>query len=1030
MHTLLNIYACTYFPDKFFGSLLLLATLFGCGSESTEVVNYDSLSVEEKRLPQYATAGLTVAPDLKVTLFAAEPALTNPTNMDIDSRGRIWVCEGYNYRPALNPNNPTKEEGDRILILEDTNGDGQSDKSTVFYQGNDVNAALGIKVMGNKAIVSCSPNVFLLTDTDGDDKADKKEILYTGIGGVQHDHAIHAFVFGPDGKLYFNFGNEGGHLMDKDGKPVTEQTGTRVADEGNPYRQGMVFRVNPDGTDLEVVAHNFRNNYEVAVDAFGTLWQSDNDDDGNKGVRINYVMEYGNFGYRDEITGEDWRTYRTGMEEEIPRRHWHLNDPGVVPNLLQTGAGSPTGILVYEGSLLPERFHNQLIHADAGPGVVRAYAITKDGAGYSAEIMDIVQGKDQWFRPSDVCVAPDGSLFIADWYDPGVGGHQMGDLQQGRIYRIAPKGIDYEVQEPDLSSPEAAVAALQNPNLSVRYLAWNKLHEWGTAAEAALKEMLASENPRHQAQAYWLLSKLDNKGPEYMMQALESKNPDIRITGIRMARQLEMDILPVLQKMAKDASPQVRREVAIALRYLDSATANELWAELALQHDGKDRWYLEALGIGADMYPNQRFKAWMEKNNDDWDTPAGRDIIWRIRADDAMPLLANLIEASESDTYQDRLRYFRAFDFHQHPDKQKVLSSLATQQHPNQESITLLALNHLDVNTVQQSPKLNSALQASLQSVRGRQEYLELIKKYELTGYNKDLLALAIEKSDEEIGSEAVRLLIDMGGKSMIEKVLSSDNEDDIRKMIAALKRVNSSESVEVLQSIILNQEQPKPIREEAVMAFAGSWEGEDRLLEIVRSGDLHADLDSVAMQVFSMTMRNSLYEEAATLLNITDSLTKSAIAPVSKLVSMKGDPVNGKTVFSKLCQNCHMVGEKGVDYGPALTEIGDKLPKEGLYKAILEPGEGISFGYEGYNVTLKDGSLVNGYILSKTEDELRMRMYGGLTNTYALNNVASIEEMDQSLMFDNLERAMSEQELVDLVAYLTTLKKEAISLR
>ena len=113
----------------------------------------------------------------------------------------------------------------------------------------------------------------------------------------------------------------------------------------------MVFRCNPDGTGFETLAHNFRNNYEVAVDSFGTLWQSDNDDDGNRGVRINYVMEFGNYGYTDEMTGAGWQSPRTNIETEIPLRHWHLNDPGVVPNLLQTGGGSPTGICVYEGQL-------------------------------------------------------------------------------------------------------------------------------------------------------------------------------------------------------------------------------------------------------------------------------------------------------------------------------------------------------------------------------------------------------------------------------------------------------------------------------------------------------------------------------------------------------------------------------------------------------------------------------------------------------------------------------------------------------
>ena len=121
------------------------------------------------------------------------------------------------------------------------------------------------------------------------------------------------------------------------GDTVVDVHGYKVVTNGKPFREGMVMRANLDGSNVEVLGNNFRNNFEVAVDPYGTLWQSDNDDDGNKGTRINYVMEYGNFGYRDEMTGASWSARRTNMEKEIPLRHWHLNDPGVVPNILQTG---------------------------------------------------------------------------------------------------------------------------------------------------------------------------------------------------------------------------------------------------------------------------------------------------------------------------------------------------------------------------------------------------------------------------------------------------------------------------------------------------------------------------------------------------------------------------------------------------------------------------------------------------------------------------------------------------------------------
>ena len=178
------------------------------------------------------------------------------------------------------------------------------------------------------------------------------------------------------------------------------------------------------------------------------MWQSDNDDDGNKGVRINYVMEYGNYGYSDEMTGAGWNSPRTNMETEIPLRHWHQNDPGTIPNLLQTGAGSPTGIIVNEGTGLGPQFTNQIIHCDAGPRTVRAYPVENDGAGYKATIVDLLTSTDNWYRPADVNIAPDGSLYVADWYDAGVGGHGMADHERGKIM-----GRVYRVAAPDGAKP-------------------------------------------------------------------------------------------------------------------------------------------------------------------------------------------------------------------------------------------------------------------------------------------------------------------------------------------------------------------------------------------------------------------------------------------------------------------------------------------------------------------------------------------------------------------------------------------------
>ncbi len=625
------------------------------------------------REPADALDGLEVGTGLAASIFATEPQLLSPSNIDIDHRGRVWVCEIVNYRG----HNGKRPEGDRILILEDTDGDGLIDQEKVFYQGRDIDSPHGVCVLGNKVIVSAGDKVQVFTDSDGDDKADSKETLFSGISGAQHDHGIHAFTFGPDGKLYFNFGNNGRQIKDKDGKPIIDMAGNEVAAKRQPYQEGMVFRCNLDGSEFETLGWNFRNNWMVTVDSYGNLWQSDNDDDGNKGVRINYVMEFGNYGYKDEKTGAGWKVPRTGMSQTIPEQHWHLNDPGVVPNLLQTGAGSPTGITVYEGDLLP-MFRGHLVHCDAGPNVCRAYLIADSGAGYSAKIREVLTGvSDKWFRPSDVKVAPDGSLVIADWYDPGVGGHGMGDLDRGRLFRVMPGDHDgsYQVPKFDFDSVAGAIEALKNPNYAVRYLAWQALHKMGSGAEEALQKLASSENPIYRARALWLLGKIDGRGMKTVKQAIADKDPNIRIVGIRLARQLKLDLDDYVAPLVRDPSPQVRRELAIALRHSKSPRMPELWAQLATQHDGKDRWYLEALGIGADLKPEACFAAWLDAVGSDWNTPGGRDIIWRSRANAAADYLVKVLQDPKT-TEAQQDHYMRAFDFHNGANKEAALKSL------------------------------------------------------------------------------------------------------------------------------------------------------------------------------------------------------------------------------------------------------------------------------------------------------------------------------------------------------------------
>ncbi|HEX8038004.1 MAG TPA: PVC-type heme-binding CxxCH protein [Chryseosolibacter sp.] len=977
----------------------------------------------DEHSPESSLADLKVYDGLSVGLFASEPMFSNPTNMAIDSRGRIWVTEAYNYRNKLNPKNPERKEGDRIMILEDTDQDGKADKSKIFYQGTDVNAALGICVIGDKVIVSCSPNVFVFTDADGDDTPDKKELLFTGIQGEQHDHGMHTFIFGHDGRLYFNMGNAGETLLTPAGDTVVDIHGRKVVTDGKPFRQGMALRCDLDGSNVEVLGYNFRNNYELAVDPYGTVWQSDNDDDGNKGVRINYVMEQGNYGFTDEMTGAGWRARRTNMEKEIPLRHWHLNDPGVVPNLLQTGSGSPTGILMYEGTMLPEVFRSQLIHCEAGHNVVRSYVVENDGAGYRAKIVNLLEAtKDQWFRPSDVTAAPDGSIFIADWYDPGVGGHQVGDLDRGRIYRVAPPDTEYVIPAVDRTTPEGAVKALLNPNMDVRYQGYQSLVKMGHDAEPELAKLWKGENPRHRAQAFLLLTRLDEKRDAYFAEALSDKDPNIRISALRTARQLNHDLLAAASRLKNDPSPQVRREVALAIRGNSTSEAAQMWTELATQYDGKDRWYLEALGISADPNADLYFQTWRSKVGKDWNKSANRDIVWRSRSREAMPLLAQLITTSDD---KEMLRYFRAFDFHRDASKQKVLASLIA---ISKDAKLLYALKHIDAASFQMTPAVRTKLNSVLDKSKGQLDFVDLVAKYKLENKAPDLLETALQYPDSASGREASRILLNWGRQDLFENVLKSGDKQRTIALVKSLKpNIYDTKTMDLMERIFMDSTRDLEIRTLAVRSFSGPWQAEDRLLELAKENKIPEDLHVAAGGVFQSSWRGELREEGAKYIKLPGSKEGAPLPAISVLADAKGNAGNGQTIFKNICSNCHQVNGEGTNFGPDLSEIGSKLPKEAIYNSILFPDQGINFGYEGYRIELKDGSTAMGKIVSETENKIDLQ-YMSAQQTVDKSQVVSRTKMENSMMPGNLHSLMSQQELVDLVEYLSGLKKTVAS--
>ena len=1008
--------------------LLLGFLLCTCDRAQTggtdDAVDFTALSDSAQHELANAPLSFELAPGLGLQTFAGEPMLTNPTNLDVDERGRAWVCTAQNYR-RNNHDHPYKDGGDEILILTDTDGDGRADERKVFFKGPEVNAALGIAKLGEKVYVAASPNLLVFTDADGDDVPESMDTLFTGLDGVDHDHGVHAIVFGPDGKLYFNFGNEGKRLRLKNGQLAQTRHGETV-EEGKSFRQGMVFRMNADGSDLEILGHNFRNNFEVAVDAYGRMWQSDNDDDGNQATRINYVMDYGNYGYHDELTGASWQTNRVGQDPAIPKRHWHLNDPGVVPNLLQTGSGSPTGILVYAGDQLPERLHGQMIHCEPGHNVVRSYPVTEKGAGFTAEMVPLMTSTDSWFRPSDVCTAPDGSLLVADWYDAGVGGHLMGDIQRGRIYRLYGEGHEtYAVNPADLTTTAGAIAALGHPNQATRFLAYRTV-QTAPDAEQKLLDLVQDDSApsRLRARAAWALADRTQGADPLLDNLLATEDLLLHETAIRMTRQYPGDgnvtlLRAVRTGLASDV-PALLREAALSLRFAEGAEADALWADLANKYDGQDRWYLEALGIGSDRFPADRFAAWI-KTRPDLTDAAARQIVWRSRAPRALERYPELIATSRDSAELASL--FRGLHFHDGRRAGKVIeTALYTEDHPERDAVVRLALAATDKEALNSSPRIQARLQEVMPTLRGTDGWLMIVDNASLKGEIPLLLDQALASDENDFQDRAAKIIAKVGG---IEALQSRFRAGDVEEKDAVVHLARHSQdwpAEQWLKALRKDEAQPLQIRRRATQSLANYWNGMPFLLDEVQSGDLPREEAEYIARVLSRCWRGE--QRSAAIAWLAANRSSDAI-DLDAVVAMNGDIAHGKEVFTDYCASCHQVGNEGVRYGPALTQIGDKLGRGALVSAIAYPSEGIGFGYEGVTFKTKDGKQHTGYVESQTENEITLRMMGGVSKVIAKRDVTERTELAESLMTAGLTEIMEARELADLLAYLETLRAE-----
>jgi putative membrane-bound dehydrogenase-like protein len=698
-----------------------------------------SVQAGQKPAPQPVRIPLDlfqVPEGFEITLWAASPMLHNPTNIDIDRDGRIWVAEGVRYRS----HHARRPEGDRIVVLQDKDGDGKADSTHTFVQEPALIAPLGVSVIDNKVVVAQPPDLIVYTDVDRnlrfDPAVDRREVLLTGFQGINHDHSLHSVTVGPDGKWVWNAGNTGAMFTDRSGKtfrifgsyrpntvgpfPYPHDPAAHAgkpSDDGHVYVGGFSARMNPDGTNVEIIGHNYRNSYEQSVTSLGDVFQNDNDDP--PACRVSWVMEYANFGFSSNDGQRTWQADRR-PGQSVAVAEWRQDDPGMTPPGDVYGGGSPTGNVFYENGALGPSWEGTFFAAEPGRNEVFSYQPTRQGAGFGLERKifltsnvkreyagsDFIGGNttakgavETLFRPSDIAVGPDGALYISDWIDARVGGHQdLDDTVSGAIYRIAPKGFAPKVPAFDAATVDGLITALRSPAVNVRAIGFEGLKARGAAAVNAVAALLKDPNPYMRGRAIYLLYQLGPEGQKRAGTPESYSDPALRIAVYRAMRRAGLDIMAAASRLARDTDPGVRREVALSMRDKPAAAALDILVDVARGFDGQDRSYLEALGTGATgkepaLYERLRRELGVKDDPIAWSGAFAR-IAWRLHVPAAVPDLSARARSSKL-SLADRRLALDTIAFINDPAASKAMLGLAEPNSPSRELATWWLLNRL-----------------------------------------------------------------------------------------------------------------------------------------------------------------------------------------------------------------------------------------------------------------------------------------------------------------------------------------------
>lgn len=943
--------------------------------------------------PQEAVDAMTVKAGYEVNVWAGEPMMAQPMAFCWDDRGRLWVAENKDYESR--GHGFSNAGTSRILILEDTDGDGVADSQKVFMEGLAFPAAIAVGFDG--LYVGAPPNLLFVPDKDGDDKADMDdvEILLTGWGILDRHETINSLQWGPDGwlyglqgfatpskirrpngdaKLYFHNDTFPEDLLEADGVDIN----------------GGVWRYHPVKHRFEVVAHGFSNPWGIDYDAKGQLFMT--------ACVIPHL----------------WHVVPGGIYHRQGGRHYNpyvYEDIQTIADHRHSSAHG--GARIYQSDAFPKEEHGRIFMANIHEHAVLSDILEPQGSGFVGVHGDdfMMANNAQWVGFS-MEIGPEGGLYVLDWHDADICGQEVLNSETGRIFRIMPSqtlAVDFPERYADLNT----LSDEQLVNLQTNASDWHArrargiLHKRATAGKlqpgthAQLKAIFdKNKNADWRLRAMWALHITGGLTPDELFESLDDKDPYIRAWAIQL---LCEDRSPSAQVLAKfhalaqrDRSPVVRLYLAAALQRIETESKWSIAIEL-LKHseDEHDHNIPKMVWYGIEPLMEEKPSKFLALAAISRIPMVTQHIARRALDGDQLHRLVALIGLQKGSTEDILVGMLSGMegrtDLRMPPNWRAVSEQLQRRE----GKINDLAMKVSGLFGDREATQLAFAtLKDKQASVDSRKQALQTLAAQQQPPLIDELPGLLLEPA---MRADAIRAIAAFDseplGRLLIDSYPSFSPEEKAEAVqtLSSRTRYGKMLVAEIKANRIPKREVPANIARQ--------------LLRVVGSGfvEVWGPIETVASD-------KEAYEKYRKM------LSPEALA--------KADVKRGKVLFQQACGSCHkMYGEGGV-MGPDLTG-SNRRDVDYILLNVLEPSAEIQDDYRMVVINTRDGRTYSGNVIGEDQRQLSLRVVGQeqpvLINksTIQSKEVASVSMMPPGL-FEHLD----DNEVAAIMAYLKTDKQ------